>query len=79
MIGVLCNVFRLDPIKALFWSAVFNGVAAVPMVFAIVTIASNRKLMGKWVRSPLARFWGWFTFALMGAAAVGMFVFWNQQ
>jgi NRAMP (natural resistance-associated macrophage protein)-like metal ion transporter len=79
VIGVLCNVFRLDPIKALFWSAVVNGVAAVPIIFAVVTIASNKKLMGKWVSSPLARFWGWLTFVLMGAAAVGMFVFWNQQ
>lgn len=79
VLGVLFNVFGFDPIKALFWSAVFNGLAAVPIVFAIVTIASNAKLMGTWVSSPLARFWGWLTFVLMGAAAVGMFVFWNQQ
>jgi len=49
------------------------------LVFAIVAIASNRKLMGDWTSSLLARIWGWLTFVLMGAAAVGMFVFWNQQ
>jgi Mn2+/Fe2+ NRAMP family transporter len=76
---MLLNLVGIDPIKALFWSAVCNGVAAVPLIFAIVTIASDRKLMGRWVSSPLARFWGWLTFALMAAAAVGMFVFWNQQ
>ena len=79
VLGMLLNIVGIDPIKALFWSAVCNGVAAVPLIFAIVTIASDRKLMGRWVSSPLARFWGWLTFALMGAAAVGMFVFWNQQ
>lgn len=79
VLGMLLNLVGIDPIKALFWSAVCNGVAAVPLIFAIVTIASDRKLMGRWVSSPLARFWGWLTFALMAAAAVGMFVFWNQQ
>jgi Mn2+/Fe2+ NRAMP family transporter len=76
---MLLNLLGMDPIKALFWSAVFNGVAAVPLVFAVVTIASNRKLMGRWTSSLLARIWGWLTFALMGLAAIGMFVFWNQQ
>ncbi len=79
LVGMLLNVVRIDPIKALFWSAVCNGVAAVPLIFAIVTIASDRKLMGRWVSRPVARAWGWVTFALMSAAAVGMFVFWNQQ
>jgi hypothetical protein len=46
---------RLDPIRVLFWSAVFNGVTAAPLVFAIMTIASNPKVMGRWeglVRRP---------------------------
>ena len=79
VLGVVLNLVGMDPIKALFWSAVFNGVAAVPLVFVIVTIASDRKLMGHWRSSLVARCWGWLTFALMGAAALGMFVFWNQQ
>jgi Mn2+/Fe2+ NRAMP family transporter len=79
VVGVVLNLMRLDPIKTLFWSAVFNGVAAVPLVFAIVTIASNSKIMGKWRSSLVARCWGWLTFALMSAAAIAMFAFWNQQ
>jgi len=79
VIGTILNVLRLDPIKVLFWSAVFNGVAAVPLVFAVVTIASNAKVMGQWKSSILARVWGWLTFALMTLAAIAMFVFWNQQ
>ena len=79
VVGVVLNLMRLDPIKTLFWSAVFNGVAAVPLVFAVVTIASNPKIMGKWKSSLVARCWGWLTFALMSAAAIAMFAFWNQQ
>jgi NRAMP (natural resistance-associated macrophage protein)-like metal ion transporter len=78
-LGMLLNLLGMDPIKALFWSAVFNGVAAVPLVFAIVTIASDRKLMGRWTSSLLARCWGWLTFILMAVAAIAMFAFWNQQ
>jgi NRAMP (natural resistance-associated macrophage protein)-like metal ion transporter len=78
VIGMLMNVAGIDPIKALFWSAVLNGVAAVPLVYAVVHIASNRKIMGLWVSSRLARIWGWATFALMTVAAVLMFVYWNQ-
>ncbi len=78
IIGILMNLVGIDPIKALFWSAVGNGVAAVPLVFAIVHLANRRDLMGRWKSSRLANIWGWATFVLMAAAAVGMFVFWNQ-
>jgi NRAMP (natural resistance-associated macrophage protein)-like metal ion transporter len=79
IVGTILNVLHLDPIKVLFWSAVFNGVAAVPLVFAIVMIAGNAKIMGRWTSSPLARAWGWLTFALMTCAAIAMFVFWNAK
>lgn len=74
VVGVIMNFFRVDPIGLLFWSAVFNGVAAVPIVAVVVIMASNHSIMGKWRSSPVARAWGWFTVALMAAAAIGMFV-----
>jgi Mn2+/Fe2+ NRAMP family transporter len=79
VVGAVLNVMRLDPVRVLFWSAVFNGVAAVPLVFAIVTIAGDPKVMGRWKASPLARAWGWLTFALMALAAIAMFVYWNHS
>ena len=75
LVGIAMNLLRVNAIKALFWSAVLNGVAAVPLIAAIVFLASNRSLMGKWTSSALARAWGWGTVVLMGAATAGMFYF----
>jgi Mn2+/Fe2+ NRAMP family transporter len=75
LVGIAMNLLRVDAIKALFWSAVLNGVAAVPLIAVIVWLASNRKIMGDWTSSGLARAWGWATFALMGGATAGMFYF----
>jgi Mn2+/Fe2+ NRAMP family transporter len=65
----------IDPIAALFWSAVLNGVAAVPIIAVIVMLASSKKLMGHWRSSPIARAWGWATVLLMGVASIAMFYF----
>jgi NRAMP (natural resistance-associated macrophage protein)-like metal ion transporter len=73
LVGIAMELLRVNAIAALFWSAVLNGVAAVPLIAAIVWLSSDKKTMGKWRSSPLARVWGWATFALMAAAAAGMF------
>ena len=75
LLGIAMNLLKINAIKALFWSAVLNGVVAVPLLAAIVYLASDSTIMGQWRSSPLARAWGWGTAALMGAAAVGMFYF----
>jgi Mn2+/Fe2+ NRAMP family transporter len=75
LLGIAMNLLRVDAIKALFWSAVLNGITAVPLIAAIVYLASNDGIMGQWRSSPLARAWGWATVALMGAATAGMFYF----
>lgn len=75
LVGIAMNLFRIDAIKALFWSAVLNGVAAVPLIAVIVFIASDGRVMGKWRSSPMARVWGWATVALMGVATLAMFYF----
>jgi NRAMP (natural resistance-associated macrophage protein)-like metal ion transporter len=75
LIGIAMNLLQVDAIKALFWAAVLNGIAAVPLIAVIVWLASNRAIMGKWTSSLAARGWGWATFALMGGATAGMFYF----
>ena len=73
LIGALINFSGLDPIKALFWSAVINGVVAVPVMVMMMLIASGRKIMGDFTLPPLLKIVGWIATAVMGAAAVGMF------
>ena len=79
VLGILMNVVHIDPIKALFWSAVLNGVAAVPLLIVMTVIANKKSIMGTWTNSRLANAWALLTIVLMSGAAVGMFVFWNQQ
>ena len=51
VIGIAMNLLHIDAIKALFWSAVLNGVAAVPLIAVIVWFASDSSTMGAW-KSP---------------------------
>ncbi len=64
----------IDPIKALIWSAVLNGVIVVPIIGAMMIVASRREIMGDFTAAPWQRVLGWLTLAVMAAAAVGMFV-----
>jgi Mn2+/Fe2+ NRAMP family transporter len=72
MVGALINFSPINPIKALYWSAVINGVIAVPIMAVMMMMTANRKVMGKFViRGPL-RFIGWLATAVMAAAVVAM-------
>ncbi len=74
--GMLMGFVHVDPIKALFWSAVFNGVAAVPLIYAIIRIASDRRVLKDLVVSRIARVWLWLAFALMLLSAAGTVASW---
>ncbi len=79
VIGALLNFIRIDPIKALFWSAVINGVAAAPIMAMIMRLGSHRKAMGDFTLPPILKTVGWIATAVMGAAAVGMFATMGAQ
>ena len=64
----------LDPIKALFWSAVINGVVAVPIIATMMVVVSKHSAMGKFTASGWLQFFGWAATAVMATAAVAMFV-----
>jgi Mn2+/Fe2+ NRAMP family transporter len=71
-LGVCMDWIGLDPIKALFWSAVVNGVIAVPMMFAMMYVVSSKRLMGEFTAGPVLKTLGWASTAVMLAAAVTM-------
>jgi NRAMP (natural resistance-associated macrophage protein)-like metal ion transporter len=72
IIGLIINFVGIDPVKALVYAAVLNGVAAVPLLFLILRIARNPDIMGEHKSGALSHFLLWFTFIAMGAAAVAM-------
>jgi len=73
VIGLMINFLGIDPIKALVFTAVFNGVASVPLIFIIARIARNEKIMGEHKSGPLSNILVWGTFIIMGMSAVAMF------
>jgi Mn2+/Fe2+ NRAMP family transporter len=77
-VGAVLNFSPLDPIKALFWSAVINGVAAVPIMVMIMLMASRRQVMGQFTLTPWLMSLGWLATAAMAAAAIGMFAAWGN-
>ena len=73
-IGLALNFIHLDPIKALFWSAVINGVVAVPVMTLMMILTRNRKVMGKFTLPLYLQIGGWIATAVMLIASLGMLV-----
>jgi Mn2+/Fe2+ NRAMP family transporter len=73
LLGIGIDWSPIDPIKALFWSAVINGVVAVPIMAVMMIVVSRKSTMGAYTASFGLRFFGWTATAVMAAAAVAMF------
>jgi NRAMP (natural resistance-associated macrophage protein)-like metal ion transporter len=71
-LGVALNFTSIDPIKALFWSAVINGVIAVPIMAVMMLMAARADVMGQFVITPRLRILGWLATAVMAIAVLGM-------
>ena len=74
LIGLLINFIGINPMKALVYTAVINGVVAVPLIFIIALVAKNEKIMGKYKSGKLSKIIVWITFVGMAIAAIAMFV-----
>jgi NRAMP (natural resistance-associated macrophage protein)-like metal ion transporter len=74
LLGVAINFSPINPIKALYWSAVINGVVAVPIMVAMMDMIGNPKIMGAFQVHDGLRLVGWLATAIMAAAAVIMCV-----
>jgi hypothetical protein len=69
LMGAALGFSTIDPIKMLFWAAVLNGFVAVPVMIAMMIMASRESLMGQFKIGPAIRIAGWASTLLMAAAA----------
>jgi NRAMP (natural resistance-associated macrophage protein)-like metal ion transporter len=76
LIGVFINFLDIDPIKALFWSAVLNGIVAVPLMAVLMVMASQPRVMGPFILPRPLRAMGWLTTGVMAVAVAAMFAMW---
>ena len=74
--GVALDFSPIDPIRALFWSAVVNGVIAVPIMVVMMLLADDAKVMGGFTVTRQLKALGWLATGTMAAAVVAMFATW---
>jgi NRAMP (natural resistance-associated macrophage protein)-like metal ion transporter len=72
--GLIAALTPLNPIRMLFWSAVVNGVVAVPLMVGMMLVVANRKIMGAFAASRLLMIGGWAATALMGVVVAAMLI-----
>jgi Mn2+/Fe2+ NRAMP family transporter len=78
LLGVVLIFTPIDPMKALFWSAVINGVVAVPVMVIMMLLTSNPDVTGSLKLAKPQRITGWIATVVMFAVAVGMFATWKS-
>jgi Mn2+/Fe2+ NRAMP family transporter len=76
-LGAIMNFTSLDPIKALFWAAVLNGISAVPLMVVIMGMATSRKVMGTFVLPAYLKVLGWLAAIVMSIVFVGLVLTWH--
>ncbi|MBX5159082.1 divalent metal cation transporter [Rhizobium sp. NZLR1b] len=72
IVGMVLNFTPIQPMTALFWSAVINGVVAVPVMVVLMLIASDQTIMKQFVIGKILKILGWATCLAMCGAVVGM-------
>jgi NRAMP (natural resistance-associated macrophage protein)-like metal ion transporter len=77
LIGVAINFVNIDPMKALFWTAVINGVVAVPLMVLMMLMTMRRDVMGQFTLPRLLWVMGWLSTAVMALAVATMFATWS--
>lgn len=77
VLGMLINFLGINPIRALFWTAVINGFLAPPVLVVVMLVANNRKVLGDEVNGPITNVMGWLTTAAMFVAAIALVLTWR--
>lgn len=78
LVGVAIGIADVNPISALFWTAVINGVIAPPLLVVVMLVSNNEQVMGRRTNGPWTNIIGWLAAAIMFAAAIGMFFTWGE-
>jgi len=73
-LGIILNFVGLDPIKALIYSAVLNGVISPIMIFFIIHLSGNGNIMGNFKNKKITNIFGWSTFALISLIGIGAII-----
>src|SRR5215216_243330 len=79
LIGLGINFVNIDPIKALIYTAVINGITAVPILFAILRIANDKKILKDKTNGPISNLLGWLTFLIMGISVAILLFTWGRS
>jgi NRAMP (natural resistance-associated macrophage protein)-like metal ion transporter len=79
VIGLWINFSSIDPIKALVYTAVINGVVAVPILIAIMRIANDKMILKDSVNGQISNIIGWATVIIMGVSVAIMFSTWGSR
>lgn len=74
-VGLAITLMDINPISALIYAAIVNGVVAVPILFVILKTANNKQILHHRTNGKLSNVLGWFTFCLMALSVVAMFAF----
>jgi NRAMP (natural resistance-associated macrophage protein)-like metal ion transporter len=75
--GLALNFLHIDPVRALYWSAILNGLVAAPLMTVIMMMASNRKVMGRFVIPTYLRWVGWCATIVMLCVCFGVVLSWK--
>jgi Mn2+/Fe2+ NRAMP family transporter len=79
VIGLWINFIHIDPIKALVYTAVINGIIAVPILFAVMKIANDKEMLRSKTNGRVSNIIGWLIFVIMGVSVIIMFATWGKQ
>jgi len=75
--GVALNFTSLDPVQALYWAAVVNGVLAAPLMGVLMVVAMNPRAMGRMTLPRSMLVLGWLATLVMAAATIAFFLLWG--
>jgi Mn2+/Fe2+ NRAMP family transporter len=78
LVGMLLNFTNVNPITALFWTALLNGLLATPLLILVMLVSNNPKVMKDRVNGRVATVLGWTTTVVMFLAAIALALTWKQ-